>query len=263
MPSDNHVGSVCAVTDVQRPRAVVTGASSGIGAAATRQLVAAGFDVVAAARRTDRLAALAADVGPAVCAEPLDVTDAAALAALAARFDTVEVLICNAGGALGLDPVASFDEADWRQMWESNVLGVALTVRAFLPALIASGDGRVVVVTSVAGHQTYVGGSGYTAAKHGAAAVADTLRHELLGQPVRVVEIAPGMVDTEFSTVRFGGDENRAEAVYAGMTPLSAADVAEAIVWAVTRPAHVAVARIDLFPRDQVSARDVHRRQTD
>jgi NADP-dependent 3-hydroxy acid dehydrogenase YdfG len=242
-----------------RPLAVVTGASSGIGAASVRRLVAEGFDVIAAARREERLKALATELGPAVTPYRLDVTDAGAVRDVAGSVERCEVLVCNAGGALGLEPVAGLDEANWRRMWETNVLAVAVTVRAFLPALVASGDGRVVVVTSVAGHQTYLGGGGYTSAKHGAAAVVETLRLELLGQPVRVTEIAPGMVDTEFSTVRFAGDTERAAAVYAGMTPLTGDDVADAIAWAVTRPAHVAAARIDLFPRDQASARDVHR----
>jgi hypothetical protein len=144
-------------------------------------------------------------------------------------------------------------------MWETNVLGAARTIAAFLPALEASGDGRIVVITSVAAHQTYPNGGGYTSAKHAAAAITDTLRVELLGKPIRVIEVAPGIVDTEFSTVRFDGDSERAATVYEGLTPLSAEDVADAITWAVTRPAHVSVSRLDLFPRDQASARDYNR----
>ncbi|WP_237702767.1 MULTISPECIES: SDR family NAD(P)-dependent oxidoreductase [Protofrankia] len=253
--------------DARRGLAVVTGASSGIGAASARALVDAGFDVLLGARRADRLAAVAADIGPAARSRPLDVTDAASVQAFAAGVTSCEVVVCNAGGALGLAPVvaataaaAEAEEERWRWMWEANVAGVARTVRAFLPALVASGDGRIVVITSVAGHQVYPGGGGYTAAKHAAAAVVQTLRLELLGQPVRIIEVAPGMVDTEFSLVRFDGDAERAAAVYTGTVPLTAADVAEAVTWAVTRPPHVAVARIDLFPRDQASARDVHRR---
>jgi NADP-dependent 3-hydroxy acid dehydrogenase YdfG len=238
--------------------AVVTGASSGIGAATARQLAAAGFAVVLGARRADALAAVAGEVGG--VAHPLDVTDPASVTAFAAAVPECSVLVCNAGGALGLGPVAEADEAQWEWMFQANVLGVLRTVQAFLPKLIASGDGRLVVITSVAGHQTYVGGAGYTAAKHGAAAVTDTLRLELLDQPVRVIEVAPGMVDTDFSTVRFGGDRARADAVYAGMTPLTADDVADAITYAVTRPTHVTIARMDLLPRDQATARDVHRR---
>jgi NADP-dependent 3-hydroxy acid dehydrogenase YdfG len=242
-----------------RGTAVVTGASSGIGAATARQLAAAGFPVLLGARRKDRLDEVASGIGPAARAHPLDVTDPDSVAAFAAAAPDCAVLVCNAGGALGLEPVVAADEEQWRWMWEANVLGVVRTVRAFLPKLIASGDGRLVVLTSIAGREVYPGGGGYTAAKHGAAAVTDTLRLELLDQPVRVIEIAPGMVDTEFSTVRFGGDAERAAGVYAGMTPLTADDVADVITWAVTRPAHVTVARLDLLPRDQASARDVHR----
>jgi NADP-dependent 3-hydroxy acid dehydrogenase YdfG len=243
-----------------RPVAVITGASSGIGAATSRRLVTDGFDVVLGARRVDRLAALATRLAPHARAEYLDVTDAASVTAFAATVDACEVVVCNAGGALGVDTVLDGDDDGWRWMWEANVLGVARTVRAFHQHLVASGNGRVVVITSVAGHQVYPNGGGYTSAKHAAAALVDTLRLELLGEPVRFVEIAPGMVDTEFSTVRLGGDADRAAGVYAGMTPLRADDVADAIVWAVTRPAHVGVARIDLFPRDQASARDISRR---
>ncbi|MGF7236483.1 MAG: SDR family NAD(P)-dependent oxidoreductase [Frankia sp.] len=244
----------------ERPVAVVTGGSAGIGAATTRRLVAEGFDAVIGARRVDRLDELAAELKPHVAPLPLDVTDASSIAAFAGAVERAEVVVCNAGGALGMDTILDGDDDQWRQMWEANVLGVARTVRAFHRHLVASGNGRVVVVTSVAGHQTYPNGGGYTSAKHAAAAVVDTLRVELLGEPVRIIEVAPGMVDTEFATVRFGGDAERAAGVYAGLTPLSAEDVADAIAWAVTRPPHVTVARLDLFPRDQASARDAHRR---
>lgn len=239
--------------------AVITGASSGIGATTARALHLEGFEVVLAARRTDRIDALAAELGGGARAVTCDVTDPDAIARLAASSPECAVLVVNAGGALGLEPVAEFDEAQWQTMWETNVLGAARTIRAFLPALEASGDGRIVVVTSIAGHQTYPGGAGYTAAKHAAAAITDTLRVELLGKPIRVIEIAPGMVETEFSTVRFDGDQDRADKVYDGLTPLAAEDVADAIAWAVTRPPHVAVARLDLLPRDQANARDYHR----
>jgi NADP-dependent 3-hydroxy acid dehydrogenase YdfG len=248
----------------ERPWAVVTGASSGIGEATARRLASQGFRLRLGARRLDRLARLAAELGErddgASSYAALDVTDDESVRAFAAATEGCAVLVCNAGGALGLDPVVGYDDAQWRTMWETNVLGVARTVAAFVPLLRASGDGRIVVVTSVAGHQTYPGGGGYTSAKHAAAAVTDTLRVELLGEPIRVTEVAPGMVETEFSTVRFDGDEQRAAAVYEGVVPLTADDVAEAITWAVTRPPRVAVARIDLFPRDQATARDVHRR---
>lgn len=239
--------------------AVVTGASSGIGAATAGRLAALGFDVVLGARRQDRLAEVAAAIGPAARTAPLDVTDPGSVAAFAAGVDSCAVLVCSAGGALGLDPVERIDDEQWRWMWEANVLGVVRTVRAFLPKLVASGDGRIAVVTSIAGHQVYPDGGGYTSAKYAAAAVVDTLRLELLGRPVRVIEVAPGLVDTEFSTVRFGGDGDRADRVYAGVTPLTGQDVADAIGWAVTRPAHFTVSRMDLMPRAQASARDVAR----
>lgn len=243
-----------------RPTAVITGASSGIGAATARALAGAGFDVVLAARRQDRLDALVAEIGPAARAVVCDVTSQADLAALAEAVPECEIVIANAGGALGLEPVATLDDDHWRVMWETNVLGLGRTARAFADKLEASGNGRLVVITSVAGHQTYPGGGGYTSAKHAAAAVTDTLRVELLGKPIRVIEVAPGMVETEFSTVRFDGDEARAAQVYDGIDPLTAEDVAEAITWAVTRPPHMTVARLDLFPRQQASARDYSRR---
>jgi NADP-dependent 3-hydroxy acid dehydrogenase YdfG len=239
--------------------AVITGASSGIGAATARRLAAEGFDVVLSARRRHRLDELARELGSRARVHEVDVTIPASVRELAAYVEECAILVCNAGGALGLEPVVELDEEQWRWMWEANVLGVARTVRAFLPHLERSGDGRIVIVTSVAGHQTYPGGGGYTSAKHGTAAVADTLRLELLGRPIRVIEVAPGAVETEFSKVRFGGDEAKAAAVYAGLTPLTGDDVADAITWAVTRPPHMVAARIDLFPRDQASSRDYHR----
>ncbi len=243
-----------------RETAVITGASSGIGAATARALVAAGFSVVLAARRRERLDALVDELGAAARAVTCDVTDPAQLQALADGVPECHVVIANAGGALGLEPVTELDPEQWRTMWETNVLALAQTARVFAPALKTSGSGRFVTITSVAGHQTYPGGGGYTSAKHAAAAVTDTLRVELLEAGVRVTEIAPGQVNTEFSTVRFGGDEQRAADVYRGMTPLTADDVADAITYAVTRPAHVAIARMDLFPTQQASARDYARR---
>ncbi len=238
--------------------AVVTGASSGIGAATARALAADGFEVVAGARRLKRLKELAAEIdGRAI---RLDVADPGSVDELAAAVRRCDVLVNNAGGALGLAPIAEADEEQWRQMYEANVLGTMRMTRALLPALVASGDGHIVGVTSIAAFEDYRGGAGYTAAKHAQRSLLRVLRQELLGQPVRVTEIAPGMVETEFSVVRFGGDEEAAARVYAGMTPLGAADVAECIRWAVAQPSHVNVDEIVVRPRDQATATAVHRR---
>ena len=237
--------------------ALVTGASSGIGEATVRALAAAGFEVVAAARRLERCEQVAHDVGGR--ALRLDVADPDSVAQLAEALPEVSVLVNNAGGALGLEPVAEADEENWRQMYETNVLGVMRVTKALLPALERSGDGHVVVIGSVAGVEVYPGGAGYTAAKHAANAVARTLRLELLGKPIRVSEVAPGMVETEFSLTRFGGDEAKASKVYEGTTPLSAEDVADAIAYVVTRPSHVDVDYLSIKPTTQATARDVHR----
>ncbi|MFC0600690.1 SDR family NAD(P)-dependent oxidoreductase [Streptomyces palmae] len=247
--------------------AVITGASSGIGAATARQLAAAGFRVVLTARRADRITALAtelADAGHQAVAYPLDVTDRAAVDAFAAELGQqgpVHVLINNAGGALGADPVATADPADWRTMYETNVLGTLHVTQALLPSLTASGDGTVLVLSSTAALATYEGGGGYVAAKHGAHVLAETLRLELCGTPVRVIEIAPGMVKTEeFARTRFRGDETKAAAVYQGVAePLLAEDIADTITWAVTRPAHVNVDLLVVRPRAQASNQKVHR----
>jgi NADP-dependent 3-hydroxy acid dehydrogenase YdfG len=238
--------------------AVVTGASSGIGAATARHLAAAGFDVVVGARRLDRLREVAEPIGARAMA--LDVTATDSVAAFCDAVGPVDVLVNCAGGALGLQAVADADLDQWQQMYATNVLGTARMIKALLPVLVASGNGHVVLVGSVAGIEPYPGGAGYNAAKFAVRAVRGVLRQELLGQPVRVTEIDPGMVETEFSLVRFGGDEERAAAVYAGMTPLAADDVAECIAFAVTRPAHVNIDTLLVLARDQAGARQVHRR---
>jgi NADP-dependent 3-hydroxy acid dehydrogenase YdfG len=244
-------------TDTPERTALVTGASSGIGEATVRALAAAGFRTVAAARRVDRCQALADEVGGRAVA--LDVADASSVAALADAVPDAAVVVHSAGGALGLDPVASADEAQWREMYETNVAGVMRVTKALLPALERSGNGHIVIVGSVAGVEVYPGGGGYTAAKHAANAVARTLRIELLGKPIRVTEIAPGMVETEFSLVRFGGDEERARDVYRGIQPLSASDVADAIAYAITRPAHVDIDYLAIKPTAQATATLAHR----
>lgn len=239
--------------------AVVTGASSGFGAAAARALSQRGFSVVLGARRLDRLQRLAAEVGGR--ALRLDVTDPDSVAAFAdAAPEAVHLLVNNAGAALGLDPVAEAMEERWRAMWELNVLGVLRMTRALLPRIEASGDGHVINIGSTASFEAYPGGGGYCASKHAERALTRTLRQELLGRPVRVTEICPGLADTEFSLVRFGGDAERAAAVYRGMQPLTAEDVAECIAWAATRPSHVNIDEIVVRPRDQAHSTLVHRR---
>ena len=247
-----------------QPVAVVTGASSGIGAATAAQLAGAGYHVVLAARRAGRLdeaAARARAAGGSAQTEVLDVTDTAAVAAVAQSLERCDVLVNNAGGAFGMEYVADADPADWQAMFEVNVLGSLHLTKALLPRLIASGDGTIVMLTSTAGFITYEGGGGYAAAKHAPHAMAATLRLELCGQPVRVIEIAPGMVRTdEFAVNRFRGDADKAAAVYKGVRePLTADDIADAITWAVTRPAHFNVDLMVLRPRAQAAQHKVYR----
>jgi NADP-dependent 3-hydroxy acid dehydrogenase YdfG len=239
--------------------AVVTGASSGIGAATARRLARDGYRVVAAARREDRLARLAEETG----ARPVrfDSTDPASVRALADSLTDLDVLVNNAGGAVGLDPVAAADPADWRSMYDLNVLGTLRMTRALLPLLRAGAGGTIVNVTSTAAFTNYEGGGGYSAAKHGQHALTETLRLELAGVPVRVIEIAAGMVRTdEFSVKRFGGDAERAAAVYADVDrPLTADDVAACIALTVGLPLHVNVDQLVVRPLAQAAQHKVHR----
>jgi NADP-dependent 3-hydroxy acid dehydrogenase YdfG len=232
--------------------AVVTGASAGIGEATARTLAALGFHVVCVARRADAIKALADEIGG--TAIVADVTSEEQVTALSDAMDRVDVLVNNAGGARGLDPVMDADIDHWRWMWEANVLGTLRVTRALLPKLIDSGDGLIVTVTSIAAIETYDNGAGYTSAKHAQGALHRTLRGELLGKPVRLTEIAPGMVKTDFSLRRFEGDEERAAKVYEGVTPLVAEDVAEVIGFVASRPSHVNLDTIVIRPRDQASA---------
>ncbi|GAA3359355.1 MULTISPECIES: SDR family oxidoreductase [Saccharopolyspora] len=239
--------------------AVVTGASSGIGAATARRLAADGFHVVVAARRQDRLAALAEEIGGR--ALPLDVTDRDSVATFAAELDACDVLLNNAGGAWGSDSVEGGDPADWQRMYEVNVLGTLHVTQALLPLLRAGGGGTIVNLTSTAAFVNYEGGAGYSAAKHGQHALTETLRLELAGQPVRVIEIQPGMVHTdEFSLNRFRGDSDKAAAVYADVDrPLTAEDVAGVIAMAVAQPLHVNIDQLVLRPLAQAAQHKVHR----
>ena len=247
-----------------RPVAVITGASSGIGAATAWALARAGHDLVLGARRTDRLGDLAAKIGAeipevAVSTSALDVTDVDSVDAFCAGISRADVLVNNAGGAIGTTSIADSVDDEWQQMFDVNVLGVLRVTRGLLALLRNSPCATVVSIGSIAAVEPYLGGGGYNAAKHAVRALTRVLRLELLGEPVRVCEIDPGMVETEFSINRFGGDEDRAAAVYEGLTPLSAEDVAEAVAWVATRPAHVNVDSMLLLARDQTSAQRVHR----
>lgn len=239
--------------------AVVTGASSGIGAATARMLAGEGYRVICAARRAERIEALAAEIdGVAV---ECDITVDADVAGLASAVgDTLDVLVNNAGGALGLEPVSDADLGAWSAMIQTNLIGTTRVTKALLPALVAA-EGVIVFVTSTAADAGYEGGAGYCAAKAGERAVVESMRLELYDVPVRITEICPGMVRTEgFSVTRFGGDEERAAAVYEGVAePLTAEDVADAITWMATRPPHVNVDRLTIRPRAQAAQHKVHR----
>ena len=244
--------------------AVVTGASSGIGAASAVKLAEAGYQVVLTARRADRLAEVAKQIaaaGGAAQVHQLDVTDRAAVFALADSLDRCDVLVANAGGAIGADYVAGSSADDWQAMFDVNVLGTLHATQALLPKLIASGAGTIVLMGSTAGLISYEGGGGYVVAKHGTHAIAETLRLELYDKPVRIIEIAPGMVKTaEFAVNRFRGDADKAAAVYAGVAePLTDADVADAVIWSVTRPAHFNVDLMVIRPRAQAAQYKVYR----
>lgn len=236
---------------------MVTGASSGIGAATVRELAASGLDTVSAARRLERCQELADEVGGR--ALRLDVSDPDSVALLAAELLELDVIVHSAGGALGLEPIAEADEENWREMWESNVAGLMRVTKALLPVLRRSNNAQIVIIGSVAGIEAYEGGGGYTAVKHAVHAIAQTLRLELLRDGVRITEIAPGMVETEFSLVRFGGDAERAAGVYEGIEPLSARDVGEAVAFCVTRPAHVDIDYLAIKPTAQATAKIAHR----
>ena len=241
--------------------AVVTGASSGIGAATARRLTEQGWQVVAAARRLDRLGRLSAE-HPGVRPCALDVTDPRSVQALVDAAPEVDLLVANAGGAFDLAAVADADLESWQRTYDVNVLGTVRTVQALLPAL-ARARGHVVLTGSTAGRWVYEGGASYVAAKHAVAALRDTLRLELVESGVRVSEIAPGMVRTEeFSTVRFAGDQARADAVYTGVEALTADDVADAIAWVASRPAHVNIDLVQLTPQQQAGVSKVVRRQS-
>ncbi|HVF52763.1 MAG TPA: SDR family NAD(P)-dependent oxidoreductase [Actinomycetota bacterium] len=242
---------------------MITGASAGIGAATAVALAAHGFDLLLGARRLDALEALAEDIRAhspiKVAVSQLDVTDPASVSDFASEVEVADVLVNNAGLALGRDRIESLDEGDVRTMWETNVEGLIRVTRAFLPGMRGRATGHIVNVGSIAGFETYAGGGGYTASKHAVRAITRTLRIELLGTPIRVTEVSPGLVETEFSIVRFAGDRDRASQVYEGIDPLTAEDVADAIAWAVTRPPHVNIDEIVLKPVAQANSTAIAR----
>jgi 3-hydroxy acid dehydrogenase/malonic semialdehyde reductase len=243
------------VASTYKPVAVVTGASSGIGAATVVALSRLGYRIAAGARRLDRVRRVVGESGLAL---PLDVTRLDSIDAFVGevkkRFGHIDVLVNNAGLARGLTPVAEGSDEDWIEMWEVNVLGLLRMTRASLPLLRKARHGHIVNLGSIAGFETYKGGAGYTASKHAVRAISRTLRLELNGEPIRVTEIAPGMVETEFSVVRFHGDRDAAKAVYKGVKPLVAADIADCIVFAVTRPPHVDIDEIVIRPIAQAAS---------
>jgi NADP-dependent 3-hydroxy acid dehydrogenase YdfG len=241
----------------QPRRAVITGASSGIGAATARRLAKEGFDVILGARRMDRLEEIARECGGRPL--PLDVIDASSVERFVGQIEAVDVLVNNAGLASGLEPIAEMSLDRVELMWATNVAGLLRMTKALIPKLIASGDGHIVNLGSIAGFEVYSGGAGYTASKHAVRAISRTLRLELLGQPVRVTEVEPGLVETEFSLVRFDGDETQAAKPYVGITPLTGDDIADCIAWAVTRPPHVNIDEIVVRPLAQANATEVAR----
>ncbi len=241
-----------------KPIAVVTGASSGFGAAIAKTLAEAGYDLVLGARRMDKLKAVAEPLGAQAIA--LDVTNAESVKAFCQQVPNVHILINNAGGAVGTEPIADALDDKWQTMYDTNVLGTLRMTRELLPKLEASGDGQIINIGSIAGLEVYPGGAGYTAAKHALRALTETLRIELVGKPLRICEIDPGLAETEFSIVRFGGDTEKAKKPYVGMTPLTAEDIAEAVLWVVSRPSHVNIDQILIKPRDQATATLIHRK---
>jgi 3-hydroxy acid dehydrogenase / malonic semialdehyde reductase len=249
------------VASSYRPVAVVTGASSGIGAATVVALGRLGYRIVAGARRVDRVRRVVGEQGMAL---PMDVTKPDSIDAFVAevrkKFGRIDVLVNNAGLARGLTPVDNSSDQDWIDMWETNVLGLMRVTRACLPLLRKAKHGHIVNLGSIAGFETYVGGAGYTASKHAVHAISRTLRLELNGEPIRITEVMPGMVETEFSVVRFHGDREAAKKVYEGVKPLVAADIADCIAFAVTRPPHVDIDEIVIRPIAQATAWKVARK---
>ncbi len=239
-----------------RKTAVITGASAGIGAATARRLAKDGFAVVLGARRVQQIEAIAAECGGR--AAYLDVTDLSSVKRFEEEVDEVSLLVNNAGLAAGTDHLADESPEDLRLMWETNVLGLIAATQTFLPKLRDS-RGHIINIGSTAGRESYPGGGGYTATKHAVRTITKTLRLELVGQPVRITEIAPGLVETDFSMVRFDGDRDKAKQPYRGITPLEADDIADVIAWVATRPPHVNVGEVVIRPLAQANSTTIAR----
>lgn len=256
------------MASIQDQIVFITGASSGIGAACAERFAQAGARLILAARRLDRLEALAATLKqqfePQILLLPLDVTDrlqvTAALTALPEAWAAIDILVNNAGLSRGLDKLHEGSIQDWEEMIDTNIKGLLYMTRSIVPGMVSRGRGHVINIGSIAGHQTYPRGNVYCATKAAVRAISEGLKQDLLGTPVRVSSVDPGMVETEFSQVRFHGDRDRAAQVYAGVTPLTAEDVADVVAFCATRPAHVNISEVILLPTDQASATLVHRR---
>ncbi len=257
---------------LRRQWVLITGASSGFGAAAAQAFAASGANLLLGARRVDRLKKVAARAqksgAPAALFHELDVSQTASVAAFIAwagkalKSRPLHVLINNAGGAHGLDPVADAKDADWEATFQTNVLGLLRVTRAALPLLARDAGASILNVGSIAGRSAYAGAAAYCAAKSGELAITRALRHELLGTGIRVGTVDPGLAETEFSVVRFKGDQQKAAAVYAGMNPLLAEDIADILVWVASRPPHVNIDEILVKPTDQADLGKIFRRET-
>ncbi|HEX9794754.1 MAG TPA: SDR family NAD(P)-dependent oxidoreductase [Planctomycetota bacterium] len=258
------------MTELHGRIVLVTGATSGIGAACAEAFAAEGCQLLVCGRREGRLRALAerleAAHGTRVHAFVLDVRDqaavATAIAAVPAALRGIDVLVNNAGLSRGMEPLHQGSIADWDEMIDTNVKGLLYVTRAVVPGMVERGSGHVIQIGSIAGHEVYPGGNVYCASKYAVLGLTRALRLDLCGTGVRVSTVDPGLVNTEFSTVRFHGDQERAEGTYRGMTPLSGADVAAGVVWTASRPAHVNAAELLLLPSDQASPTRIHRRES-
>ncbi len=254
---------VLRMTSTAQLTALVTGASSGIGRATVAKLVSAGWRVIAAARRTDRLVELQQQLGANLLPLSLDVTRRsdidAAVAGLDPDWQTIDLLVNNAGLGRGLDKLHEGNPSDWDEMIDTNIKGLLAITRAIVPGMVSRGRGQIINIGSIAGREVYPRGNVYCATKHAVDAITKGLRIDLVDTPIRVATIDPGLVETEFSTVRFHGDSERARQVYKGYTPLSGDDIADTVLWIVGRPPHVQIAEVLIFPTAQAGSTQVHK----